>query len=740
MDRTFEEAWLSDDPLTALDDPNLFGRAILVQRILEVLQRVRQQSPSATIGLIGAWGAGKTTVLNGLVKEVAEPPATDEGSVISNAILTEQWSVAQFNPWLYADAVALHSGFFAELRSSLPKDRRWKQTRANIASLGTRLAPLSALTGLVGISSEHAIGSLVDQIKVSAADQHKRVAKELEKLNHPVLMIIDDLDRLSADELLQVFKLVRLVGRLPNVYYLLSYDEQTVVDLLGKTDLVSAKDERRALDYLEKIVQIRLDLPKLRDFEVDQVISSSLQQITARHGLDVSENELGELIRRFDGVMSKRLRTPRAIKRYFGQLDAFISGLGPEVLFGDYATLTWLRTVEPGVYSLIQTAKDLLLGTGGDALRSLSQPKLTNRQQRDAWLKRLKGARVSAEYQDDVLYLLSTLFPILHSVYQGDDTTPSRSRNDETPRIRSIAHSDYFDRYFAFGVPDDDIADGTVAAALSELASETRDRPNLAKLEDTFDGQPELVIRKFWSRAQDQSLNRPSLVRWLAARHAQAPEQGAVRHRIESLVANVVGEMPAESAIPLMREAATTVPGSHLWGMVRHLLAADAVGNQRVVDRHNQLATAMTAPLADLYRQRFEQWTRSTTSPFEVPSESASLIWLWREFDSNGLRDLLAGAVARGQWSILDELAWMIPVVISGTQIRRISRYDDFAHLAELFDLDEVADTLDEAVTQAGTLEQYRDTEATTENRRAFALALLKQRRDAMAASPTADS
>lgn len=158
MVRAFEEAWLSDDPLTELDDPSLFGRAILVQRILEVLQRIRQQSQSTTIGLIGAWGSGKTTVLQSLVQRLGESGPEAE------AILDEQWSVAQFNPWLYSDAVALHAGFFAELRSSLPKGKRWKETRSNIASLGKRLAPLSALTGLVGVNSEQAVGSLLEQI------------------------------------------------------------------------------------------------------------------------------------------------------------------------------------------------------------------------------------------------------------------------------------------------------------------------------------------------------------------------------------------------------------------------------------------------------------------------------------------------------------------------------------------------------------------------------------------------
>lgn len=730
MTRAFEEVWLSDDPLTELDDSSLFGRAILVQRILEVLQRIRQQSQSTTIGLIGAWGSGKTTVLQGLVKQINAPESGSE------SVLGEQWSVAQFNPWLYSDAVALHAGFFAELRSSLPKGKRWKETRASVAALGKRLAPLSALTGLVGVNSEQAIGSLVEQITVSAAEQHKRVAKELQSLNHPVLMVIDDLDRLSAGELLQVFKLVRLVGRLPNVYYLLSYDEQTVVDLLGKTDLVSAKDDRRALDYLEKIVQVRLDMPTLRDYEVDRVVSRSLKHITSRHGLDVTENELAELIRRFDGVLSKRLRTPRAIKRYFGQLDAFLPGVGSEVLFRDFAVLTWLRTVEPGVYNLIQATKDLLLGIGRDALRSLTQPKLTNKQERVIWLERLEGARVAAEHLDDVLYLLSTLFPKLDPVYRDDDTASTRDRLGPTPQIRSIAHADYFDRYFTFGVPDDDIPDGTVAAALRELSASAADRPHLAQVEGTFSHQPELVIRKIWSRIEDEDLDRPALIRWLAQRHAQAPEQDTVRHRIEGLVANILGELAAEIVTPLMLEVAVTVPGSHLWGMVRHLLAIDVVGDQRVVQRHNELAAAMTAPLVEHYRHYFDQEMRSTGSPFDIPTEGAALIWLWREIDPAGLRELLRTAVEEDRWALLDELAWLVPVNISAKQERFISRYNDLDHFAELFDLDGAAVALHDEVETAGTLEQYRDVEATPEHQRGYALALLKYRRDASAAGP----
>lgn len=725
MARPFEEVWLSDDPLTDLDDPSLFGRAVLVERIIEVLHRVRQQSPSSTIGLIGSWGSGKTSVLRGLTARIHAAP--DDGE----QVLTEGWSVAQFNPWLYSDAVALHASFFAELRGSLPKGKQWKETRAGLATLGKNLAPLSMLTGLVGINSDRAFDAVLRHLDESVADQHDRVAKQLEKLDHPVLMVIDDLDRLSANEILQVFKLVRLVGRLPNVYYLLSYDEQTVIDLLGKTDLVSADDDRRALDYLEKIVQIRLDMPALRDYEVDRAVSRSLHHLVASHQLELPRNGLATIIGRFDGILSTRLRTPRAIKRYFGQLDAFLPGVRSEVLLEDFAIITWLRTFEPGVYSLLQRSKDLLMGKERDALRAIARTKVTHKDLRAAWLERLAEARVAPEHADDVLYLLSTLFPGLGSVYRGDDTAPNSDRSTRDAAPRGVGHPDYFDRYFAFGVPDDDIPDQTVLAALTEFGASSReDRAHLDKLEDAFRDQPELVLRKLWGRVDDQDLDRPPLVEWLAAQYALASQDGSVRDRVEALAAVLVGDISPEDAVTLMRRLADTDAGAYLWGMVRHLLAGEGYGDQRVIDRRNEVARVMTTPLSEHYRSHFDRWGRDVGTPLEIPGEASRLVWLWREADPAAVRAFLEVAVRDGRWSLLDELAWVAPVVMSSDHRRYISRYSDFAHYLEIFDLAAAAADLKPQVDSAGAIQDYLGIEATPENLRGLALAVLKHHRD----------
>lgn len=724
MRRAFEDSWLSDDPLTELDDPNLLGRSNLVQSTIDVLSRVRKQSQSTTIGLIGAWGSGKTSALNGLRRQLEQP------SDFANQVLGESWSVGLFNPWLYSDPASLHSGFFADLRAALPKDGRWSEARANLVSLGRRLSPLTALTGMLGLSTEQALERLLGQLESSTAVYMANVEKQLSELNRPVLMIIDDLDRLSADELLHVFKLVRLVGRLPNVYYLVSYDEHTLVDLLGKTDLVSTEDDRRALDYLEKIIQVRLDMPLLRNYEVDRVVGRSLQYLSAQHSITLAPNELSTLVRRFDGVLSKRLRTPRAIKRLFGQLDAFLPGVGREVDFSDFVILTWLRTIEPRVYNLVQTYRDELLGTNRDVLRDLSMQKRSYRQLREDWLIRLGAAHVAAGDLDDLLYLLSTLFPSLDPVYRGDDTYPNRDRYQREPEVRRIAHPDYFDRYFMFGVPDDDIADATVVAAIADLESGDAAGISIALLERTFSNEPELVIRKLWHQSERGHFSRPPLIAWLAARYSELPPESTVRGRIEGLVAILAGELTPADALSLVNALSTSGAGLYLAGMVRHLLAADAIGSQRVVESRNAIAAVVTPTLAGLFRNHFVRWAGSTTTPLEIPVEAARVVWLWREFDAEGVRSLLEEAVAARQWDLIDELAWLVPIVISSTNESRISRYDDVQHLGELFDLDRATELLQDEISLADRMEAYRDAEATLDNRRGFVLALLKYRQD----------
>ena len=80
------------------------------------------------------------------------------------------------------------------------------------------------------------------------------------------LVIIDDLDRLQREEIRSIMQMVKTVGRLPNVLYLLSYDRDIVWEALDQ----GVAAERNGPNFGEKIVQQEIELP--RPFKDDLLV------------------------------------------------------------------------------------------------------------------------------------------------------------------------------------------------------------------------------------------------------------------------------------------------------------------------------------------------------------------------------------------------------------------------------------------------------------------------------------
>lgn len=716
-----DAALFADDPVDGSPEaPDRLGRDDYAEHVVRLLDRVRIQSESSVLALIGAWGSGKSSVLDMVARKLmsTDPPAKQQ--------LQEEgdWLVAVFNPWTYGDVESLQNGFFRELRNVLPDDAQWSEARKRIGDFGRSIAPLAGF--IPGVSAESAVKAMGDAIAGDqSASAMKAAAEEaLGKLGRPILFILDDLDRLTPAELLLVFKLVRLVGRLPHVYYLLSYDESTLLDVLSRTDLVPLEaeaDKGRARDYLEKIIQVRLDLPSLREAQALGMVDTCLNHVLKTNAVAVDDKNFDRFRTAFHDHIRRRLTTPRAINRYFAQIEALYVLLGEEIDFVDFLLLTWIRTVEPELYSTLQGLKGTLTRSGFELFASTAK-KETHQQVLQGWAERLRKSGVAEENVDGVLAILAQMFLPIRSArdnmeYAGDWLEEIRAR-------RGVGHVDYFDRYFSFGVPSEDIADSTVRQAMANLkageASTATEELHSKVLSDT-----DRVCRKLGSEHEQGHAPAMPLLIFLADLYNELPLPADIfldpRRSVQFLASDLLPAITAADGPGLLRRMAEAPDGvpfvATIVGKAQH---GSSSGKGKKSIQWLDIAIQETRGIVK------ESFDASTIELKSLSDEQWRVIWAWRWLDQEEMRDWLRAVTAyKPGWSVDDVLAMLVqPVRMDGAGFPPLEMTELEALLGVDFTLESVPRLSDDQ-----RLGPAYDLEPTWENRTRLARTLLDDER-----------
>jgi hypothetical protein len=464
----------SDDPVATAAEDKL-DRAKFAGHVGAICRKVSQQGTSSVIALVGPWGSGKSSLLSMVREDVAADT---------------QWVVTEFNPWLFSDLESLVHSFFGSLKAGLPISDKAKDAREKLGKYTEAVAPVGVLGTLLGVNAAPMLQKAGELIRgdVSADARRNQLENALKKLNQKVLVVVDDLDRLDPHDLLLVLKLIRLVGRLPNVYYLLAYDERTLIDVLRRSDLAWS-DPRRARDYLEKIIQIRLDLPEVHHRDIEEMIDGGFSSLSTDHNIALTRTDQSRLGEAYSMIMQKYLSTPRAINKYFAQINATYPLVSGQVNFIDFALISFLRTFESSVYRMIwENRSDFV---------KLNRPSLygKNAQVEDIksqWLKKLHACGISDDDSQQVLEFLGWLFPAFGSSISGSGSFLDSGGLEARFAVGSEYH---FDRYFQFGISKFDLTDATIVDAFNEIDAQQAGE-SVALLARLFQVSPMLAITK----------------------------------------------------------------------------------------------------------------------------------------------------------------------------------------------------------------------------------------------------
>jgi predicted KAP-like P-loop ATPase len=208
-----------DDPIRS-ETEDLLRRREFARHLAGIVNRIGALPSSTVVGLVGPWGSGKTSVVNLMGRD-----------------LQPSWHVRRFDPWESGDVGSLIQGFFAAISSALPDDDNGRRARSILESRATAALPLLALIPYAGTAAKDVIEQLQERSRQLRSSELglQQLGRALQDAGRKALVVIDDVDRLLPDELLSLFKAIRLLGRIPHVHYLLAYDERTLLDVLQQT-------------------------------------------------------------------------------------------------------------------------------------------------------------------------------------------------------------------------------------------------------------------------------------------------------------------------------------------------------------------------------------------------------------------------------------------------------------------------------------------------------------------------
>ena len=142
----------------------------------------------------------------------------------------------------------------------------------NLKKLGKSLINMTSFSfnfGLGSLSIDPEVNNTLSDEETLLSLKNK-ISEEFKKLEKKVIIIIDDIDRLSDDEIKQIMMLVKSLADFPKVVYILSFDKDAVVGSLNNLKVYAPEM------FLEKIIQIPIVVPEIRASQLDRLVTSYL--------------------------------------------------------------------------------------------------------------------------------------------------------------------------------------------------------------------------------------------------------------------------------------------------------------------------------------------------------------------------------------------------------------------------------------------------------------------------------
>ena len=444
-----------DMPINEKSEDKLH-RTNFVNSIVKSINNYPSMDESIVIGLMGDWGTGKSSIINMIESE-----------------LDEEIIVLKFNPWNYPSQNQLISSFFDELSTTFDKYDFDSNIKNFLSKYKSKMLDSAIDIGssyfrplkFFSIFNKNDEYDTLDDLKSSLKDSFKKQKK--------ILVIIDDIDRLNPTEVREIFQLVKSLADFPNIIYLLAFDKNYVNFALKDWNF-NSEYYSHSEDFIDKIVQVPIVVPKMDDEDLKNIFTYNLDEILELHGntCDFDKNNVFNLIKPF-------LKNIRDLNRFFNTLN-FNLGTIKDINLFDFILIIVLQVFEEDIYDEIKLNKDLITGDFEDYEKTkiLHSNNLENL--KDYMQILLNKVKID---QNAVKLILSNLFPKINFVCF--ESNIEKKRIDEKIRKASIFSPEYFDSYFTFYIRENTLSLSRIETIIHSTKNKEEFKSHLILLRDS---------------------------------------------------------------------------------------------------------------------------------------------------------------------------------------------------------------------------------------------------------------
>lgn len=659
----------ADRPIRTKDE-DMLNRAGFSTNLADAIMSWRGKDSLVT-ALRGDWGSGKSSIKNMALTYLKT--------------LDKKPTIIEFSPWEWAAQDKINSAFFEEISKAIGKEDKGKNSKKTAAlfkkygvylntggailSLALPFIPIisvvlpyiKGIAEFFNIASSH-LEEKAKGLEKSLSDIRDELRQDLEERESSILIVMDDLDRLTSRELKMIFQLIKANSEFPNVIFLLLFQRDIVED-----KLIDGKQS--GANYLEKIIQVPFDIPKIEISEIHNLLLSKLNEIISKNESakkNFDPNYWGKI---FHSGLNAYFDNLRDVYRYISTFSFHFSLLNVRSVFEvnpvDLIAIECIRLFEPEIYKEISNAKDLFT----TYYRPHEDARMRDKKEKDKERINLIFDKASPDKREIIKQLTSALFPTIKGAL--DDISDGGSG-----RMR-IYHSSNFDKYFQFSIPKREASQSDLYEMLSLTAKSDEFSSFILDLQNR--GLVKNALSQFQRLTNDIPLeNGETYIKGLLDVGDQLDNElpfmvFSSHNNAVALVYEFLKRIEDKTARgELLLKCFSQSDGISL---VEHILGADENSREKP-DPDTLLSDAEFSKLKNAFVQKLDYFSENTSDQLIKSTHLLSLLYRWKKWgDASKVSDWL-----QANTSDVDDCLNMLKKFMDYSSSQTISNYTATNH------------------------------------------------------------